>query len=236
MRSFLLPVFFIGSAASAFAQEAMLRVSLTNNAPITIALDDRYFHKHGPSLTIGHLPPGRHHLKVYSYTQERRGGEAHLLYKGKVQISDNMATIFVLDPTSGNANITQQNIDAAMTADNMAPTTAPAPTGTYEPHPVSPDANIIGQPKLDKLKAKVSDKVTDTDKMKLLTKELKNESLSTDQVHNIMAWFNFENTRLDFAKWAYNQVIDKEHYASLKYDFTYRNSQDDFDNFLHSSK
>jgi len=89
---------------------------------------------------------------------------------------------------------------------------------------------------MDGLKAKVNAKVTDGDKLKLLENALQSRSYYTDQVGIIMSWMNFESTRLDFAKWAYNHVIDKKNYQNLDKQFTFKSSREEFESYINSSR
>ncbi len=90
--------------------------------------------------------------------------------------------------------------------------------------------------KMNGLKTKVSAKTTDTQKLALLKEELKDEKLNTDDIADMMDWFSFEASKVEFAKWAYPQVVDKEYYGDLDGKFSYKSSQDDFNNFLKDHK
>jgi hypothetical protein len=78
------------------------------------------------------------------------------------------------------------------------------------------------------LRSLVKDRVTDTDKEALLKKELEDRGLRTAQVRDMLGWLSFETTRLDFAKWAYNQVIDRDIYRHLEDVFSFDGSKEEF--------
>ncbi len=48
--------------------------------------------------------------------------------------------------------------------------------------------------------------------------------LKSRQVRDIMKLFSFEQTRLDFAKYAYKNVMDKENYYQVNDAFQFENS------------
>ena len=68
--------------------------------------------------------------------------------------------------------------------------------------------------------------------MNTLKDGLNGEKITTDQVSVMMDWFNFEATKVDFAKWAYPNTVDKENFISLENKFSYKNYQDDLDKFI----
>lgn len=78
----------------------------------------------------------------------------------------------------------------------------------------------------------VQQKVTDTDKQKLMQQNLENNSMSTMQVATMMDWLTFEGSKLEFAKWAYPKVNDKISYADLKNKFTFLSSKKAIDDLM----
>jgi hypothetical protein len=97
-------------------------------------------------------------------------------------------------------------------------------------------ATTVDQPYMDKLQVKVNNKITDTDKQKLLETLLAKQTVSTAQVSTIMGWLNFESSRVAFAKWAYSIVVDKRNYQSLGKQFTYQSSRDELNSYINSNK
>ena len=96
--------------APAMAQ-SMLKVSLSDRTPINVSLDGRYFNKTGQSVTVGDLPPGRHYLKIYETSEDRRGRAVQdVIYQGNVNTSYGAVTLFVLDANSGQTDIQHQDM------------------------------------------------------------------------------------------------------------------------------
>ena len=226
-----------------FAQ-CMLKVSLTSKQAINVALDGRYFNKRGTSVTVGDLPPGDHYLQIYTLVQKRNGRmREEVIYEGKISTNDGMITLFEYDSEKG-GTIQEQDINSYV---NDHPLPPGAPTGNNDnvnnnnnndnniqvASPVT--VNNIGtltDSKTDQLKTQVDAKKTDSDKMKILKDVLKGEKITTDNVAYMMDWLNFESSKLDFVKWAYDLVVDKENYSMLDAKFSYKNYQDEFDNFI----
>ena len=100
--------------------------------------------------------------------------------------------------------------------------------------PVIVDEGSMTDAKISKLKGKVTAKATDTEKLKALKDGLQNERITTYQVSVMMDWFTFENTKLEFAKWAYDITVDKSNFGDLGSKFTYKDSEEDLKKFLQS--
>ncbi len=83
-----------------------------------------------------------------------------------------------------------------------------------------------------KLKYKVDMRETDTDKLKVIKSGLRREKVSTYQVGQIMDWLLFESTRVEFAKWVYSNVVDKESFSSLYEKMSYKSSKEELRQFV----
>lgn len=65
-----------------------LKISVSNNEPISIEINGRRFKKHGRTLFINDLPCGRHYIKIYSSPQVQKSPK--LLFKGTIDLSHNV--------------------------------------------------------------------------------------------------------------------------------------------------
>jgi hypothetical protein len=237
----------------------ILRVRLSDNYPITIALDGRYFEKHGPSLTIGDLPPGRHYLKIYTFTPDGEGeARAHLVFEGRVKVFRDAITNLIFNATTGDMNISEGNDDSFNEPEpekvrgrkimpegpaiaNVQPDTAVRTVEPKENKAAPPDLSKPPYPKLvkndlDKLGNKVNAKVTDTDKLKELQSGLAKKALSTKQLKIVLTWLTFESSRVEFAKWAYSHTIDKQNFRDIVSSLKYQESKDELNGYINSAK
>lgn len=106
----------------------------------------------------------------------------------------------------------------------------------YNP-PASPAAmGTLTEKETASLKKKTAAKATDTEKMTLLKETLKDQKLTTVDVADMMDWFLFEATKVEFAKWTYNIVVDREYFSDLYNKLTYKTSQDELGAFIASHK
>ncbi len=271
MKKIFVVLVFLGLAAPHIIAQpenrprysGVLRVRLADNYPITIALDGRYFQKHGPRLTVGDLPTGRHYLKVYTYTPDGRSEEAkaHLVFEGKVKVSGDGITNFVFDDRTGDKqtfigedNGYREPAPETMRGRRMVPEgptrhnaeqNAPIDTvpAIKAENKVVPPADMskpnfpkIAKADLDKLGVKVNADVTDTDKLKELQAALAKKSLSTEQLKKILPWLNFESSRVEFARWAFSHTADKQNFHTVVESLKYKESQDELNGALNLPK
>jgi hypothetical protein len=248
------------AAFSGFQSEAqsMLRVHLSDNDPITVSVDGRYFNRRGSSVTVGDLPYGNHTLKIFGMTRYYRGHRTlQQIYSGRVRTYQGMITQFEYDPSSGtvrtedqdiqrdnhsrgsaqaetypersnsNPSYTRENTQAATEPQEARPSSAPVAS----PVPAG-DLTTLTDAKMSKLKSKADGKSNDTEKLNAIKEGLKNEKLSTYQVSEIMDWLSFENSKVAFAKWAYDKTSDREYYSDLNQKISNQAYQDELTEFI----
>jgi len=239
----LIGALLIAGSTVASAQ-SMLKVRLADNSVINIAVDDRYFNKKGTSVTMGDLPPGRHRLTIYTVVQARNGrGREQVVYSGKIETHNGNVTLFTYDADNQQTDIQEQDMNSFEQNNppaNSAPGNLPQPGSNYNNNrgqQFSQPARQLVNPtltdvKIDQLKTRVMDKKTDTERMKLMKDALSSEKMTTGQVSAMMDWYNFEDSKVEFAKWAYPNTVDKENFTSLENKLTYKDYVDDLDNFI----
>lgn len=99
------------------------------------------------------------------------------------------------------------------------------PAGCYQAIPAS-DFNA-GKASVEK------QSFADT-KLKVAKTFTKNNCLSVNQIKDIMSLFSFEETKFEYAKFAYDFCADKKNYYQLSDDFTFSTTVDEFNEFLDS--
>lgn len=83
-------------------------------------------------------------------------------------------------------------------------------------------------------KKSIQSKSFEDSRFTLAKQILKNKCLSAKQVKEIMLLFSFEQTRLDFAKFAYDYTADKDNYYILNDAFTFESSISELNQYLES--
>ena len=87
-----------------------------------------------------------------------------------------------------------------------------------------------------KAKASVSNQSFKDEQLKVAKQILNTNCMSTQQVKEIMAIFTFEDTKLDWAEYAYGKTTDPNNYYQLNDGFTFSDSVDKLNSYIESHK
>lgn len=85
--------------------------------------------------------------------------------------------------------------------------------------------NLLNTDDMVQLRKSVSEKITDTDKQKLMQQYLNSKKMSSSQVGEMLDWLTFEGSKLEFAKWCFQNVTDPNNYLLLKSKFSFTSSK-----------
>jgi hypothetical protein len=264
-RSIVVLLITFAFVAQAGAQ-AVLKVQLADHSRFNVSVNGRYFNKRGTSITVGDLPPGNHRLKIFKVTFDRWGtAYDRPIYQGTIKIRQGMFTQFVYDPFTRRGSYDTQPLNnyGSIAADQPSPgSNQYRPdnnnSGVNNPPPANnnqmPDADEVATSNPDmpvaspiesgsltdeamaQLKGKMEKLKTDTEKLKLIKSELKRETYTVFQVGDMLDWFLFESTKLDFAKWAYSSTTDQSFYDDLSNKFSLGDSKESLAKFIKSKK
>ncbi len=81
-------------------------------------------------------------------------------------------------------------------------------------------------------KRTITSKSFEDSKMTTAKQVLKSSCMSTDQIKDVMGLFSFEESKLTFAKEAYDRCSDKQNFWKLNDAFTFESSIDDLNNYI----
>ena len=85
---------------------------------------------------------------------------------------------------------------------------------------------------MNQLGTAVKEKITDTDKLKLMQQSLADNTMQTMQISQMLDWFTFEGSKLEFAQWAFSRTTDRTNYGQLKSKFSFLSSKKAIDDLL----
>ena len=213
---------------------ATMKIKLSTNQMLAVSIDDRYYEKRTTSLTIGEVPAGRHYIKVYNYRVGRSGnGRANLVYSGYIDLKHATFNTAVVDPFQKKMTMrTTQTFDRVDVDDSY--NNYIEPEWRDDKSPEFNSSALLNQD-VTELGGRVNDRMTDGDKLKLMQSVLSNRVYYTDQLRTMFGWLSFESTKLDFAKWAYDNAIDKENYWKLEDVFSFSSSKDELNDYIQAN-
>ncbi|MBS1764157.1 MAG: DUF4476 domain-containing protein, partial [Bacteroidetes bacterium] len=118
------------------------------------------------------------------------------------------------------------------------PVTPPPPPPSYLPGyngPYGCPAPMAPQD-FESLKQSISSKSFEDSKMTIAKQVLQNNCLLTSQVKQIMGLFTYEQSKLDFAKYAYGYTYDIGNYFKVNDMFTFESSIDELNQYISSQR
>jgi len=134
-----------------------------------------------------------------------------------------------------NINVDGMNMGINMTV--PAHTTRPSEPAQTQPS----NATIVGNGNcirsmdavsFGKAKQTIESKGFDDTKLSTAKQVAKANCLTTDQILEIMKIFGFEESRLDFAKYAYDYCFDQNNYFNISQGFSFDASTEELNEFI----
>lgn len=105
---------------------------------------------------------------------------------------------------------------------SASPVTSNPPSSQVSPKPAI--KCTVSNTEFESIKKNISSKSFENSKLTVAKQISDSKCLTSSQVRDIMKLFSFEQTRLDFAKYAYKNVIDKDNYYQVNDAFQFENS------------
>jgi hypothetical protein len=132
--------------------------------------------------------------------------------------------------TSSTTTTTTTTTSSSTTTSGTTTAPAPAPASSntcYYP---------MSSSDFDKAKASVQSKSFEDSKFTVAKQILNTNCMSSAQVKEIMMLFSFEETKLDWAKYAYGKTTDPQNYFQLNDGFQFETSIDELNKYIESHK
>lgn len=220
-------------AVTAQSRRALMKVRLSDNAPIMLQIDDRYYEEEAPVVTVGNITPGRHRLRVYR--ANKRGFTRNaLLYDGTIRIEPGASHMVVVDRARRIARVSTRSLLGEGRGPNMPPAEKRDVKG--DRNAPLPHSDGLPSNEMEQLRKSVAERITDTDRLKLLKTTLEKRKFNTAQVQTIMGWLNFESSKIEFCQWAYPFVTDRQNYSKLESEFNFESTKSEFQEFIRAAR
>ncbi len=228
-------VLLVALSVSAKADFYTSAINICNhdNDLITVMLDGIQYPNAVNEFHLSGIAPGRHQIKVF--TRENYGYNyshfSHLVYNGVVNLNQGEEIFAVIDsynqlhvkkvlhqmPTP--ITVVQQNIHCNTSYNNNYHHEENCNAPVYSYGPFAMDESSFCQ-----LKQCIAGKWFDSSKSEVAQMAMRNNYFTTQQVAGIMNLFDFESTKLEFAKMAYSHAVDQQNYWMVNDAFSFSSS------------
>ncbi|MCI5058803.1 MAG: DUF4476 domain-containing protein [Flavobacteriales bacterium] len=206
------------------ADASQLNLRMFNGSTFTLWLNGERIARATPEANINQLRAGQHHIKVVKVVRSQYDGRRvrRVIYDGFVDIPRRKRITAVVHPRRGLRFTSIVHIPRRV--DYAPPPPPPGPTCGAVP----------GSFWFDDLKATILNASFDRDRLRIAQQGLNGRNVTAAEVSDLMNCFNFESTRLKFAKYAYGRTLDPENYYLVNNSFRFSSSIDRLHHFIGS--
>jgi len=156
-----------------------------------------------------------------------------------------------VDGQGGGMNMNVSGMNGNVESSSTTTTTTTHTTTTTYEDPAPPQPRVIyvdgyngktGCPvpmshgDFESFKGSLSSKSFEDSKMTMAKQVLNNNCLTSAQVREVMVLFSFEQTKLDFAKYAYGHTYDIGNYYKVNDAFGFESSIDELNNYINGQR
>ena len=251
----LLMMMLLGSTL--VARNSILELNVPHNMDVVVEFNNRTYSP-DCQLTLKGLRDGTHRLRVYttrpaSYGCSNGYNSTRVLYNGTIDLEYRSRTVATIHPRQGLC------IDAieplGRTIHNPVvytePVHSPGPfpdyhgnngnngNGYYDHNDGFNNGNQWGNQvrtmsngDLRDLLRMMDQRSFDRDKLRLAKRIVTQYNLRSHQVHDIMLKFDFDSSKLDFAKFAFDRTMDPHRYHLVYGAFDFRSSERELDRYI----
>lgn len=230
-------VFAAPAAATAHRQKSTLTVKSIDNSDIRVVLDGRRFEPNDNSIMITGLEKGSHTVKVY---RQKNSGMFNILGKRYEMVYN--TTLMVKGKTHvtlsidryGRSSITEQRIRGnGQWNDDRDRDFDYDRDGKYGDY----DENYgyergMSDREFRQVLQAIEKEWLETNKLKSATHIVTTNSLTSAQVKQMVLMFGFEANKLELAKQAYRNTVDKRNYYIINDAFSFNSSKDELNRFI----
>ena len=241
----LLATMVLSLSLFAYYGQSKLSVSSTGNANIRVMVDGNKYKASNNQVMISNLSEGYHAIKVYQLKYNRNDNRVfgvnvsnnnyQLVYSGNVYLKPQYH-LDILINRFGKAFTDEQPINAGYYdgedddwGDNNNNNNWNNGNGGYNNQAM--DARAF-----DQFKQTLKNESFDATKQTIAKQVISTNFFTSTQVREIIQQFNFENSKLEIAKYAYKYTIDKGSYFLLNDAFNFSSSKDELMRYIQAYK
>lgn len=225
MKNVILTLIISFSAVSLKANHfSNLNLTMVERGQFEIIFNNRFMGNTGNSFTMNQVVPGRYFLTINKLVPTHWGSQKKLIFNGPIDI-----------PAGSNVNALVDRFNKLqLTYSPLFPVNqyqpghcGTPPAGYYEPLPMGMHPAAFSQ-----LKNTIDNQWFDSGKLQVARQGIMNNSLTAAQVAELMNLFSFESSKLEIAKMAFANTIDKQNYYIVNNEFSFSSSVAELDRYI----
>lgn len=240
--------------AKANHDNSALNLKMFDNGLFSVVLDNNASFSKSNYFSAPSIAPGYHKLKVTRIFHNPYGGHPvkKVVFKGWITIPPKSVVYAQIDchnqfdmvkvepyfcpPVYDNCSDDDWDDDCGYGSDYGYDGNGWCGTPVPPVPPVPPAPACISHMEFIQLKSSIENKSFESSKLQIAKQALAYHNFSSAQVADLMSVFDFETTKLDFAKSAYPKIVDRQNFYLVNNAFAFESSIQDMNQFVAMGK
>jgi hypothetical protein len=216
---------------------------VNNNMKLKIEVDGQGVMMQGNSITLTNLSEGNHNVRVYrekkfDYVTNRVTRGYEIIYATSVYLGRAYQVDITID---GFGKVFMDSYRIAADSDcNTSDNDGYGYNGSLAtPNDVSLNnayTNVMSAREFGQVKEQIGKEWVEANKLISVKTIIAKNNFTTQQVYDLMLLFSFESNRLDIAKYAYCNTVDKQNFYQLIDALSFSSNKSELADFIHDSK
>jgi len=220
---------------------SILTVKSADNADIRVILDGKRFEPHDNAIMFGSMEAGFHSVKIFKQRRNSwfnmSGGNYELVYNTTINLK-RRTHLFITVERSGRISMDENRLKRSSDRDydrnQNRENDYSGQWGDHDNH--EGYAAGMSDREFKQVLKSIKSEWLESNKFKSASQIVKTNSLTTAQVEQILLFFSFENNKLELAKQAYVNTVDKKNYPMLFDLFSFSSSKRELERYIDSCK
>ena len=187
---------------------------------------------YGSQFFFENITPGLVQMTITYTVAGNNGTTVYTTYNGAINFETN-TRIFATVDNGGILRVTQREIMVVpVTVPQQPAVPQPGQPGYVPPAPVQPTVIFATQQQLESLIQRLKNISFDKSKVQTAKNSIKATNYSAAQIKTILETFDFDNYKLEVAKYAYDYSQDRGNFFVVGDAFNYKSYADDLENYI----
>jgi hypothetical protein len=214
--------------------KSSVTIQSADNADIRVEIDGRLFDPRDNSIRVNGLESGMHRIKI---SREKRGGNVYnmrgkrfdVIYNSSINVRARTNLMISID-RFGRVDIQEVRKNNGRNNDWKEYEYGTGGFGGYDNH-YGYESGMSDR-EFSRVIESISKEWLESNKLKSATHIVTSNRLTTAQVKQMVLMFGFESNKLEIAKQAYANTVDKRNYSMLNDVFSFNSSRDELARFI----
>lgn len=235
----LLTSFFMSIAVFAAARpQSMLTIQSADNSNIRVEVDGKRFETNDNAVVLRGLTDGYHTVKVFKQKNNGffnlSGRRFELVYNTSVNLKKRTHLSITIE-RNGRASLQETKLNGNRNNGGYdKDDDRDGQWGDYDSH--DGYARGMNDREFKSVLQSIEKEWLESNKLKSATQIVRSNYLTTAQVEQVLMLFSFENNKLEVAKQAYANTVDKRNYPMLFDVFSFNSSKTELERYIQRNR